>query len=68
MHAFYKKYDLAHNPEFANKGQNLLKLCQPETSEVLQRIKRKRSRNDDDEIDEYEFELVPDEGASSNLS
>lgn len=60
VHAFYKKYDLTHNPEFARHGQNLLQLCQPSVQDVLQRIKRKRSL-DDDEVDEYELTLVDDD-------
>lgn len=59
-HAFYQKYDLAHNPEFARHGQNLLQLCQPSVQDVLTRIKHKRGFNED-EIDEYELTLVDDD-------
>lgn len=54
-HAFYQKYGLLHNPEFARHGQNLLQLCQPSTQDVWQRIKRKRSF-DPENPDEYELE------------
>jgi hypothetical protein len=34
VHAFYKKYNLPHNPEFASLGQEMLGKCQPTLAEL----------------------------------
>jgi pimeloyl-ACP methyl ester carboxylesterase len=37
VHAFYKKYNLPHNPELAQDGDALFNQCQPTIKEVAQR-------------------------------
>jgi len=56
LHAFYKKYDLPHNPHFAAQGENMLKHCQPTLDEINKKIKKNRSRSDylDDDCDEID--------------
>ena len=66
VHAFYKKYNLAHHHEFAQRGQNLLQLCQPAISEVALRMKKTRGL-DSDEPEDYELEIVPDEECEINV-
>lgn len=43
VHAFYEKYQLPHDKEFAVKGRALLAHCQPEEAVVLGALKNKKS-------------------------
>ncbi len=43
VHAFYKKYHLPYNHEFARLGDPLLALCQPSIAEIMYRLKNKKS-------------------------
>ncbi len=59
VHAFYKKYGLAHDPDLAQKGTHLLTHCQPSIDEVKKRMIRKRSPDGQIEYDEEEiYELM----------
>ena len=40
VHAFYKRYNLPHEPFFAQQGEPLLNACQPSIHEVKARSKR----------------------------
>lgn len=40
VQAFYKRYDLPHDPKSAQKGEATLSQCQPSCEQVLQRIKK----------------------------
>jgi predicted alpha/beta hydrolase family esterase len=51
VHAFYKKYNLPHDQEYAARGHYLLEFCQPPIHEVLQRVRHKRSPDDEEEDD-----------------
>ncbi|MGE0206734.1 MAG: alpha/beta hydrolase family protein [Candidatus Babeliales bacterium] len=57
-HAFYKRYNIDHHPDFAHHGKHLLALCQPSIADVSQRIQKKRQIDDEED---YELELVDDE-------
>lgn len=37
-HAFYKKYDLPHDPELAIAGKRLLSYCQPSVAQLMQLV------------------------------
>ena len=43
VHAFYKKYDLPHNPTFALQGDLILAQCQPSKKIVDEALKNKKS-------------------------
>lgn len=43
VHAFYKKYNLPHEKEFAEKGRDLLAQCQPDVSTVIKALQSKKS-------------------------
>lgn len=56
-HAFYKKYNLPHNPLFAQQGEELLKRCQPSLHDMkkymkkLKKIIKKMKKNNIETID-----------------
>lgn len=49
IHAFYKRYELPYDTEFASKGEPLLHLCQPTIEEIKHRIRKKRTIEEFDE-------------------
>lgn len=49
VHAFYKKYGLPHDPDYAQRGAHLLALCQPSIAEVAQRLKKTRTEREDND-------------------
>lgn len=46
LHAFYKKYNLPHDVQFALNGENMLKFCQPTVEEISKKIKKSKSTDD----------------------
>lgn len=50
VHAFYKQYNLPHEAEFALRGHDTLKLCQPSLEEIRLMIK-KRSPSEEGDMD-----------------
>lgn len=58
VHAFYKKYGLPHNVQYALHGENMLKHCQPTVEEINKKIKKSKGKedflNDDDTTTNFE--------------
>jgi hypothetical protein len=54
VHAFYKRYNLPHNEVWAKKGENLLKCCQPDMKDVVERIKKYKYKAKRSELLLYE--------------
>lgn len=44
VHAFYKKYNLPHNPTFAQRGEAILKNCQPSLESMKKYAKKLKKR------------------------
>jgi predicted esterase len=61
VHAFYKKYGLPHDPDFAQKGAQLLTHCQPSIDEVKRQMIIKRSLGSLIETHEEDIELMSNE-------
>jgi alpha-beta hydrolase superfamily lysophospholipase len=47
VHAFYKKYDIPHNPEYALRGEPLLAETQPSVGDVRKKQKKYKTLGDD---------------------
>lgn len=60
VHAFYKKYNLPHHAALAQRGEAMLKHCQPTIVEVNKRIKKTRSLESiyDEEEEMYSSDVL----------
>lgn len=68
VHAFYKKYNIHHDPEYAGKGTMLLSHCQPSINEIKQRLASKRMNDEIDEENIEESELDDSLESSNNYN
>jgi hypothetical protein len=71
VHAFYKKYNLPHNPNFAHVGETMLSYCQPSIDEITKRMRRKRMIDDfvlDEDDTDYAtfYDTIIDDNARFN--